>query len=152
MLQLAFALGDPKNFADAAIMRVTNARETHVEILFSDVWSWSSSQWDGGVRFKRIAYSTAAKWRFVALPTVDEAKVRAWCELQVGRPYDWWGLMNMARGKFEGEPDRAMFCSDAVVQACQQDEVFFGVDSKLISPGALRLMAEAFVDGYGRRD
>jgi uncharacterized protein YycO len=77
------------NLFNFAVRKITRSKYSHVELLFSDGVSISSSKRDGGVRKKVIEYDVE-KWDRVKLDVgvKHEALVRAWAESQLGKPYD----------------------------------------------------------------
>ena len=87
---------------DKIISARTNGPAVHVELVFSDGISFSSSQWDGGVRFKQIDYIDDPKWALVPLYLTpeQESRVRATAELlaAVKIGYDWKGILGFMAG------------------------------------------------------
>ena len=67
--------GGTAGFFDAAVRWWTRGPYSHVELVFSDGMSASSSMRDGGVRFKEIEYHPD-RWDFIEL-NVDEEYVLA---------------------------------------------------------------------------
>lgn len=93
----------------------TRGPYSHVEIVFSDGLSASSSFQDGGVRFKRIDYD-ARKWDMVALPQAEEQAVRQWFAAHVGEEYDVLGNAGFVIDALN-DGKRRWFCSEAVAAA-----------------------------------
>lgn len=87
---------------------------SHVELIFSDGMSASSSFIDGGVRFKRIDFDPA-KWEIVDVGG-DEAAARAWFDAHIGEAYDVAGNARFVFGFIPQNP-RKWFCSEAVAAA-----------------------------------
>ena len=87
---------------------------SHVELIFSDGMSASSSYLDGGVRFKRIEFDLS-RWVFVEV-VADEAKARAWFDAHAGEAYDLAGTARFVFGFIPQNP-RKWFCSEAVAEA-----------------------------------
>ena len=102
------------------------SKKTHVEALFENGWSWSSTQkWgaENGVRFAEIKYSHPERWVDVVLLVTDEEydAIEMRCELlaSMGIKYDMRGAIGCA---ITGRDDvTAFFCSEAVFYAvlCQ---------------------------------
>ena len=88
---------------------------SHVELVFSDNLSASSSFADGGVRFKDIDYS-ADHWDFIDLPADMEFFARVYFAGKVGRGYDIMGNVHLTIGFFPNSKDK-LFCSEAVMEA-----------------------------------
>lgn len=92
---------------------------SHCELILPSGVSASSSLMDGGVRFKRILYSTPASWDFMVLPDargVLQARAEAWFAQHEGQGYDLWGNLRFATGFARDTSDR-WFCSEAVMAA-----------------------------------
>lgn len=92
-------------------------RYSHCEVVFSDGLCASASWYDGGVRFKKIAFNSI-NWDIVELNFTPEAeaKVRAWFQRHEGRPYDLRGSLGVVCRPF-GQGRRGWFCSEAVAAA-----------------------------------
>lgn len=124
MLQLAFYRG-AGNWFDKITRWRTAGDFTHVELVFSDGMSFSSSQWDGGTRFKDIKYTDLEKWVLTPVLGVDEQAVRQWCEGQDGKKYDWQGILKlMTTGGVKGDTAESWFCSEICRAAIASDLVF----------------------------
>jgi hypothetical protein len=112
MIRLAFYRGSG-NWFDKITRWRTAGNFTHTEIVFSDGISFSSSQWDKGTRFKRIEYSDRSKWALIDVPLVNEADVRTWCESQIGKGYDWRGILKIfAAGTVKKDDAERWWCSE----------------------------------------
>lgn len=112
MIKLAFYRGSG-NWFDKITRWRTAGDFTHTEIVFSDGMSFSSSQWDKGTRFKRIEYSDPSKWALVDVPLVNEKDIRFWCEGQVGKGYDWRGILKIfATGAVKKDDAERWWCSE----------------------------------------
>lgn len=95
---------------------------SHVELVFSDGVSASSSFIDGGIRFKEIAYNPD-HWDFIEVPAVLEDAARRWFREHMGHPYDLWGNVRFAIG-FARDSNGAWFCSEAVMAALGFEEAY----------------------------
>ena len=118
-MKLAFYKGNKTIFDKITTWR-TGGSHSHVELVFSTGESFSSSQWDGGVRFKKIEYDTL-KWDILELFTnqYSEKVILEWCKTQNGKNYDWRGVLGIFIGKKEDDPDK-WFCSEICTKALQQ--------------------------------
>ena len=138
MLRLAF-YKDPGSFINWAIRLVTRSKYSHVELVFSDGISISSSNRDGGVRSKQIDYSDG-KWDLIDLPKYSpyERAIRVWAEKQIGRGYDWPGVFGFIFKDIHAD-DTKMFCSEFCARALglDKDEAAHTSPGKLyeIAPG-----------------
>lgn len=92
----------------------TFSRYSHVELVTSDGWCWSSSYRDGGVRRKRIDL-TSGKWDVVDIGG-DEPKAVAWFFAHNGQHYDWLGIVRFVLPFAKQRPGE-YFCSEAVATA-----------------------------------
>ncbi len=88
---------------------------SHVEMIFSDGMSASSSYMDGGVRFKRIDFDPE-HWDFIELPAEKEAEARRWFRDRIGSGYDLAGNMHFVFGPVP-ESKNKWFCSEATMAA-----------------------------------
>jgi hypothetical protein len=94
---------------------------SHCELVFSDGVCASSSQMDGGVRFKVIDISTR-DWMVVDVGG-DEAAARAWFRANAGKSYDLLGDFGFVWRPIKGS-DEKYFCSEAVGSALGFDEAW----------------------------
>jgi hypothetical protein len=99
---------------------------SHVELLFSDGISGSSSWMDKGVRLKAIGYSSD-NWDFVDVPYDDETFARQWFIEHQGARYDLFGQAKFIFG-FVKPASTRYWCSEAVADALQLDGETFGVN------------------------
>jgi hypothetical protein len=106
--------GGTAGFFDAAVRWWTRGPYSHVELVFSDGVSASSSMRDGGVRFKEIEYHPD-RWDFVEIDG-DEKAARAWFTANEGARYDWLGLFGFVWRPGNGK-GRRWFCSEAIAAA-----------------------------------
>ena len=108
----------------------------HVEIKFSNGDSWSSVDGEGGVRFKKIAYSHPYRWEFVEIPIdklpkkyKNEQELYEDCKTIKGH-YDWIGIA-LNEGIPLGIEDKTKwYCSEVIAFA-------LGLKKYSISPGSL---------------
>lgn len=66
------------------------SKYSHVELLFNDGISASSSYMDGGVRFKVIEFDSK-KWDLFELKGYDSVKAKLFFAEHLGQPYDVMG-------------------------------------------------------------
>jgi len=151
MIQLAFYRGSG-NWFDKIIKIRTNGEHTHCELVFEYGLSWSSSQWDGGTRFKQIDYDPA-KWDIVPVHcSYGEARrIRVWCEQHTGLPYDWRGILGLLVGKKDPGKRQLWWCSEGCCRGCQEGGAFLGLDPSMTTPELLWAAAVARQEGI-RRD
>ena len=116
---------------------------SHVEIVFSDDLSFSSSPSDGGCRFKKIDYATEAKeWDLIPVPMglQDEDIIRMFCQKQEGMQYDWSGALGVPFHYFRQQRDR-WFCTEVIISAFQQVGVMVPLKPKKFSPNKFSVLA-----------
>ena len=120
----------------------------HVELVFSDGMSFSSTtldpgDGDDGVRFKDIRYSGGVeKWAFHRLTVSEYAEraMRAAAEVLEGAPYDKGGVLRFLFPWLKEHPKR-YFCSEVVVTVLQAGGVLpASVKPWKVSPNALAKM------------
>lgn len=89
---------------------------SHCEVIFSDGIWFSSSPRDGGVRYKYIVEAPDT-WDILTLdvPLQAELMVRDWCTKQVGKKYDWVGVLlgQLLHMGYIQDPHR-WYCSEIV--------------------------------------
>lgn len=93
-----------------------NGPFSHSELVFDDGVSASSSWMDGGVRFKRIGFSSG-QWAFLRLPDAWAHPARQWYQDHEGHPYDLWGQIRFGLGFVQYDSPGAWFCSESNVAA-----------------------------------
>ena len=109
---------------------------------------FSSSPRDGGVRFRPI-WLDPKQWDLHDIHwAIDDAQARAIRDRAIqliGLRYDWLGILGFVIRR--GEHDkRRLFCSEAVVTACQAAGWFRGVQPWRTSPGGLAQMLRGGAD------
>ena len=95
---------------------------SHIELVFSDGISGSSSGVDGGVRLKYINYD-ASRWDFIDVKNGDEVYARKYIEDRIGWKYDYIGLFGFLFRPIVGER-RKQFCSEIVAGALKYRETW----------------------------
>ncbi len=97
------------------------ARYSHTEILFSTGECFSSSETDGGCRFKMIAFKEE-NWDFVEIPTTpeQEEKIMEFCEFQNGNRYNKVGIFFAQILNFNKKKNGTWFCSEITTRAFQE--------------------------------
>lgn len=98
----------------------TGGKYSHVELIFSNGLSASSSFRDGGVRFKTIDYDMA-KWDIYPLHNVNEAAALQWFQQHQGAPYDIVGNLHFLFNPIAGSVKK-WFCSEAAAAALGVNE------------------------------
>jgi hypothetical protein len=100
-----------------------NGLYSHVELVFGDGMSASSSFIDKGVRIKHIEYNEA-NWDFLELPSsLDEVAARRWFVENTGKPYDLLGNLGFLWRPLKGLSG-AFFCSEADSMSLQFTEAW----------------------------
>lgn len=90
----------------------TAGKYSHVELVFNDGMSASSSYRDGGVRFKRIQFDPE-KWDCLIVSDKLESAARNWFAQHGGEAYDLLGNFHFVVSPVTGDKDK-WFCSEAV--------------------------------------
>lgn len=118
-MQIAYYKADGTLF-DKAIRIWTGGPYSHVEIIFSDGMWFSSSPRDGGCRFKHIAKDAKWDYQYINISPSDEDKVRAFCEKQNHKKYDWVWIFLTQLIPLNIQERNKWGCSEIVVAALQQ--------------------------------
>jgi len=132
MLHAAFYIAKPAGLYEQVISLVAGT-PTHCELVFSDGLWFSSSNRDGGCRFKEIDASLGS-WTFLPLPDVVEGAVREFCENQEGKGYDWVGVF---LGWFGANDPKRWFCSEVCTAALSFGKYDLGLIPSSTTPKRL---------------
>lgn len=100
----------------------TKGPYSHVELIFSDGMSASSSFIDGGVRFKLIKYDES-RWDFIELPDSLEENARKLFVVHAGKAYDYWANIRFSFGFIPDSKDKYM-CAEAGMAALGFDDAW----------------------------
>jgi hypothetical protein len=120
------------------------ARYSHTEIVFEDWLSFSSSEEDGWVRFKKIKWKPV-HWDFLEIEVDEEDyyKMLNFAKKQEGNAYNWFWIffaqflwLNWFR------KERDFFCSEIVTKTLQIACYMCFYDSLFISPWKLAYTME----------
>lgn len=132
-MKVAFYYANKGSWLDRWIGLLTWGQFSHCEIVFSDGTCFSSSPRDGGTRFKKINFQPD-HWEFIELELSyqDEDTVLAFCEGEVGKPYDWAGAifrLPFMNGRW--------YCSEVCVEALERGGVPIDGSSFWSTPNSL---------------
>jgi hypothetical protein len=126
-------------FIGWAIRWRTNGQFSHVEAVFPDFTAdgkslcFSSSEMDGGSRFKWIGVDNDPDWFVVDAPWLDADRCAIWCGREEGKPYDFRAIARFALN-IPMKPNGIAFCSESQVLMCQAQGFFPDVDASKVSP------------------
>lgn len=123
----------------------TNSIYSHVELQFSD-GEFFSAQIKEGTRFKSFNPADD-EWDSVAIPGIDENKVREFCKEHQGRKYDFRGIVDFFANQSHGD-DGDWFCSEICVVALQSAGFCCDLVPHFTSPGSLFDTATGYACGY----
>ena len=123
-MKLAFYKGTKKenpksDLVDNVICFWTKSRFSHVEIIFSNGISFSSSPRDKGCRYKPIVYDDSL-WVYL-IPKFNknqEQTIMEFCNRQNGKPYDWVGIFLCQFIHLNIDDPKKWFCSELVAKIC----------------------------------
>lgn len=116
-MQLIFYKAVNGTIYDKSIAFYTRGKYSHCEILFSDGVCFSASPRDGGTRFKVI--EVESHWDRIAVGTSHEDEVWQWCARQVGKPYDWLGILGLSLN-YRNSDKKKWYCSEVCVTALRR--------------------------------
>ena len=95
-MELMFYHAKYGDWKDKVISWWTWGPYSHTEIRFPDGQCFSSSVRDGQqVRFKKIEVDPE-HWTILQLPLEETPEIRAYCDSQLGKKYDWLGIFGFA--------------------------------------------------------
>ena len=132
MLTLAAYHGTKKGISgvyNRAVRVIGRGPYSHVELVWADLaaiqsgepcLSGSASWMDGGVRTKRISY-TSGNWHFFPLPWADPEAALDWFQMREGAGYDLVGNARFLLPFIRDSRSR-WFCSEAAAAALELEE------------------------------
>jgi len=120
-MQLRFYKGEFGDYWDKLICFWTRGPYSHVELHFGDDECFSSSSRDNGVRFKTIPLTD--RWAVVDIGHEDiKSDVRAWCQSEVGKQYDWAGAIGCGLWLNLSSKNKR-FCSEVTMMALDRFKI-----------------------------
>ena len=136
-IRLAFYKGKG-NWLDTLIRWYTRSKYSHVEMVIDGMW-YSASLYESRVRRKVIA-SDDNKWDFVDVECEYEQKyaMKAFLDRQLGKSYDYMGVVLSQVLPLEVEDPKKWFCSELCARALQNiEKIGRGKTASWYSPGRL---------------
>jgi hypothetical protein len=139
-MQIAFYKA-PGKFIDRAIRWWTKGKYSHCELVFSNGDWFSADAWQNKVRFERVR-PNPEHWDIVDLAVTlkEELLIRAWCDSQEGKGYDYIGVVLTQVLSLDIEDPKRYFCSELCVAALQRIGRLKKVISHEESPVSLALI------------
>lgn len=119
------------------------ARYSHVELVFEDWLSFSSSEIDWGVRFKKIEWKNE-NWDFIELE-ISKSKYRKilkFCMKQEGNGYNKIGIFFAQILNFRKTRKGDWFCSEIVTRALQEAQMLCTLTPLFTKPAELACKLE----------
>lgn len=120
-MRFAFFRANRGGLFDRIVSICSFSKYSHVEMIFSDDMSFSSTPWDNGVRFKKITYNDDWDFVNVTLNPKIENEIRAFCEKENHKKYDWIGAVGFVI-HIRGDKKR-WFCSEIIIEALQKSQL-----------------------------
>jgi len=116
---------------------------SHVELVFEDWQSFSSSEEDKWVRFKKIKFKDY-NWDFIDLDVYDWQydKILNFCKRQENNWYNWWGIVFAQTLNFNVKGEWDWFCSEICARALQEASFLCPQNSLFINPWQLAKLLE----------
>lgn len=144
MVKLAFYKGNGKTL-DRLIRWWTKGQYSHCELVFSDGMFFSADAWSNKVRYEKV-YANPDNWDFVdvVMTRREELAVRAWCDSQNGKKYDYVGILFAQILPLSIDMPSTWFCSEICVAALQRVGKLIGLRGQDISPVDLAKIYEVF--------
>jgi hypothetical protein len=114
-------LNPSSRYYDWLVCWWTKSKFSHVELQFPDSISFSSSVRDHGCRFKYIDY-VPSRWVSYEIPITvvteyDIARIKTFCNQQVGKKYDWLGILFAQVLFLNIDNPNKWFCSEVLAKA-----------------------------------
>ena len=119
------------------------ARYSHVELVFEDWLSFSSSEVDWGVRFKNIEWKNE-NWDFIELEVSKNKyrKILEFCKKQEGNRYNKVGIFFAQILNFNRKKHWTWFCSEIVTRALQEAWMLCTITPLFTKPAELACYLE----------
>jgi uncharacterized protein YycO len=117
-------------------MQAIYVRRSNIGSVLLRFFTWSSWSHCGIVTLERTIIEAAAfhgvverpyadffadgvtDYAIKSIPLPDDAAAIAWARAQIGKPYDWNGVIGLALRRDSWQDDDAWFCSELVEGAC----------------------------------
>lgn len=128
------------NFFGHLISLWTGYDYIHAQIIFSDYMIGGA--WTDGVQYKKY-YDVIKKprlFKFIEINNSEEKKVREFINGQLGKPFDWSGILLSQVLLLKRDDQHSWFCSEIVVAALQHaypESFLNSYHPASISPGKL---------------
>lgn len=119
---MRFILVQGTSLVSKLIQWQTRSHWSHAALLFSDDTVMEAREFIGVRKLSFEAWLTEnsnTPYEVFTVVTTEEQEVimRAWAEKQVGKPYDYVGVLRfVTRKNYEQQPDDAWWCSEYVFQ------------------------------------
>lgn len=119
------------------------ARYSHVELVFEDGQSFSSSEQDWWVRFKDIKFIDYY-WDFIELEMNTEKynNILDFCKRQTWNSYNWFWIFFAQMFNFNLKWNWDWFCSEICSRALQEAWYLCAESSLFMDPGKLAMTLE----------
>lgn len=114
MVKIALYIGDGQ-IGNWAIRKWTKRKESHCEIIVNGM-SYSSSLMDGGVRKKRILYSSD-NWYFIEIPWASTESIISYYQQTAGNSYGFVSLLSSQVFNRNTDDSDSDFCSEWCARA-----------------------------------
>lgn len=119
---------------------------THAQIVFSD--NMVGSSWKDGVQYKRFhdVIKNPSFFKFIEIDNSREKEVREFINSQLGKPFDWPGILLSQFLPLKIDDPRSWFCSEIVLTALQRaypESFLNSFHPASISPGQLLKIIES---------
>jgi len=119
------------------------AKYSHIELVFEDWICFSSSEEDGGVRFKNIKFKKN-HWDFINIPMSDYnyKKVLAFCEKEEWNNYNFTWIVFAQLFNLNIKWKWDWFCSEICSSALQEISMFCKESALFINPAKMAELLE----------
>lgn len=116
----------------------TDSYYWHAGLLFNDLWLIEANTSDGVVERKLTDYRGVELYTVENITQEDIARIYEFAWVQIGKGYDYWGVLRFISRRLLPENDR-WFCSELVYAAFQAAEIHLleRVEAWQVSPGLL---------------
>lgn len=138
-MELVFYKGKGKIWS-SLVRWWTGSKYSHCELVLSD-GTWISADPKAG-RVRYTWQDISNDWDRVEIKVTErqELIIRAWLDAQIGKKYDWCGILLSQVFTLGTDNPVRYFCSELCVEALQRIGKLSGVVSHRVDPGMLARM------------
>lgn len=145
-LKIAFYKATYGDWLDKTIAFFSNGPYSHVEMIFENNLSFSSSPRKNGIDFRTAEFKDSGetskanseitfiteRWTFIDVTVNDTQYNTIWdfCEEQVGKKYDWFGAVYSVLPIIPGSSNR-WYCSEVIIASFHTANLWLPINEEI---------------------